>query len=1162
MLWTEITSVVTRDGKTLVGVAVRAWLKERRVLPATYASDSVVIVTSAAPKVELRTRDEVRAWLLDVQLCSKVVFAPLPVGDVQARQGARGRVTVNRNILPLRIEFARASDAVVTTREALVQGATRTVDVLIAPAPKNRELSFEIAFIGAKIRSRAAIRSVLDPDTGYRYLSRVRVAKHVNGIVNPLSDMNQSVFKLKRTPTKTKKSQVITTMTLLGLEAGTELIQVALVKPDGSIECSAVLQVDVTLAPAGVGALRIFKNTTVGDFTAADPELARVLACAANPSATVRVGVCDTGVYDDTNTGNYLASHWHAGKYFDSPVGDASDRTTKPGGLNPRHILADSPSMHGTNVAGQAVWGTPKIKLLDVMVQRGQETGLITDVAATRALTWARDQGATVVNCSKVMPFSKVGTNAFVADAATVASTLFLATGGNTSTSFPLHRNPAAPITGEIPLDFLPCAMVNTLWGGGCKRDRTPHESRGHGPAVEVMVPSDSPTVYSPKEIRRAFRVLQIDKFRRDLLGDLQGQDDNIPVQAPTIVGVLTRIQAANLVALELRDPAALNPLETAQINTLRNPVARPNPLFHEKRAYNLGRAEVDSWAYDVADNAQVLAWAQNILQLLSDLTQDVSAAGSQFVRMRIVQGGGRIALYAWLRGRLELKNIGSHCEGLRIAMVDNFDISSDDGVSFGLPVVANIAAKLKLIESDLTPNQIKRILIDTSDLDPGFESQCIAQGIVNPLRAYLAAYDKDVSSGGRLHHDFAPVKTLAIAEARRVYFTLFYMDSQGRDLFEAIRDRLKADYLALNIDLVEAEPPIRIKSEAMTYVEGRLIHGHDWKQVVPIQRHPVSYAPKHLRLILVNQCVMVDVAGFMGDGHEYAVAYDTATTIWTPEVQAQGKVTIQGAGVRRHGAADCWSCLITLNPAHTLPSNALTVNPEHIVTKFDVLKVGDGPFDERRLPSELLEVQRGSDTSALVIVTDPETNRRIVAEGRRIKMQFGVTQRIGGARKGRNIFINNSYHAGNAGSVDAASSALVLFEHEIGHALGMVPATHPAYYNNKEPARVGLPPNDVITLNGVVGYGGDGDHCARNTVDKTNADTMALGILADGKTKHTKVPVMLTDPLLANDPDSVPCVMYHTRTTVHCQSKFCDDCKGVLRGASLEGRWSWAADQ
>src|SRR5690606_32511159 len=118
----------------------------------------------------------------------------------------------------------------------------------------------------------------------------------------------------------------------------------------------------------------------------------------------------------DSAGDNYLAERWVAGRYFDGD--SAKDRNTKAGAGQAHHILdfRESPSMHGTNVSGQAAWGSTKIKLVDIMVQRGQEMGSsgvdAAAAAAARAFTWARDDGrVSVVNCSKVIPFRKAATN-------------------------------------------------------------------------------------------------------------------------------------------------------------------------------------------------------------------------------------------------------------------------------------------------------------------------------------------------------------------------------------------------------------------------------------------------------------------------------------------------------------------------------------------------------------------------------------------------------------------------------------------------------------------------------------------------------------------------------------------------------------------------------
>src|SRR5690606_37463075 len=139
--------------------------------------------------------------------------------------------------------------------------------------------------------------------------------------------------------------------TVLGLEAGTETLQACMLEADGTLVCSAILEITVSLAPTGVGALRAFQNTTVDAFKAADPEFDAIHAVAPNAGDEVRIGICDTGIFDDNAGDNYLADRWVAGRYFDGD--SAKDRNTKAGVGQAHHILdfRESPSMHGTNVS-------------------------------------------------------------------------------------------------------------------------------------------------------------------------------------------------------------------------------------------------------------------------------------------------------------------------------------------------------------------------------------------------------------------------------------------------------------------------------------------------------------------------------------------------------------------------------------------------------------------------------------------------------------------------------------------------------------------------------------------------------------------------------------------------------------------------------------------
>jgi serine protease AprX len=58
------------------------------------------------------------------------------------------------------------------------------------------------------------------------------------------------------------------------------------------------------------------------------------------------------------------------------------------------------------------------------------------------------------------------------------------------------------------------------------------------------------------------------------------------------------------------------------------------------------------------------------------------------------------------------------------------------DGTSFSAPIVSSIAACMLEANPKLSPQQIKRILIDTSERLPGIEIDRQGWGVVNPHRA------------------------------------------------------------------------------------------------------------------------------------------------------------------------------------------------------------------------------------------------------------------------------------------------------------------------------------------------------------------------------------------------------------------------------------------
>ena len=68
--------------------------------------------------------------------------------------------------------------------------------------------------------------------------------------------------------------------------------------------------------------------------------------------------------------------------------------------------------------------------------------------------------------------------------------------------------------------------------------------------------------------------------------------------------------------------------------------------------------------------------------------------------------------------------------------------IAGESGVSFGIPIVANIAAKMKLINPDLTGPQIHEILMATVSSNPNIDGLSESGGMVDPAAAYAVAFN------------------------------------------------------------------------------------------------------------------------------------------------------------------------------------------------------------------------------------------------------------------------------------------------------------------------------------------------------------------------------------------------------------------------------------
>lgn len=84
-----------------------------------------------------------------------------------------------------------------------------------------------------------------------------------------------------------------------------------------------------------------------------------------------------------------------------------------------------------------------------------------------------------------------------------------------------------------------------------------------------------------------------------------------------------------------------------------------------------------------------------------------------------------------------EIDNVRQH----RLNESPETYITAESGVSFGIPIMANIAAKMRLIHPQITPTQIRDIMLNVAVSKTGeLADQSISGGVIEPVTAYAAA--------------------------------------------------------------------------------------------------------------------------------------------------------------------------------------------------------------------------------------------------------------------------------------------------------------------------------------------------------------------------------------------------------------------------------------
>ena len=286
--------------------------------------------------------------------------------------------------------------------------------------------------------------------------------------------------------------------------------------------------------------------------------------------------------------------------------------------------LPATQGQHGSHVTSIAASGTALIKIIDVQTGSTQEGGKVELPVWVTAFKWAIEQGARIVNVSVVCPWSNVQIKSIVKNNTGV---LFLATSGNANTEF------TAAYRTQNGFD-----EGNVILVGGCARNGMKQDQRGHGPGIDIFVPSmNVPGLISKRFAQETY-------YKRDV-AERNRQDRLLGRDRERIAGLKQKLE---------KEP---------ENTKLKAQLAR----------------EEKSLASGVAGLPPIPA----------------SASVYPVVDQTI----------------------------------------SDSGVSFGIPMVANVAAKMMLIMPNITPRETIALMKDHAEV-------CEAGPVLDPVTCYEAALE------------------------------------------------------------------------------------------------------------------------------------------------------------------------------------------------------------------------------------------------------------------------------------------------------------------------------------------------------------------------------------------------------------------------------------
>ncbi|HHK42085.1 MAG TPA: hypothetical protein ENJ50_06680 [Planctomycetaceae bacterium] len=554
-------------------------------------------------------------------------------GETLRRKQVR-RSTPNVLKTTPRIEFLDVNNGNSPVEEIDVVQGLDPARVAIRIVPKNVETKLSLCFAAVSAYSHkpqdgddAALRRIVNrsgqgPDD---YLPRVRIAEDADGIRKPWHDLAQGPREFDYA------SDAKPTFSILGVEAGQDRLIATVFSSSGEGQDPPIVaSLSINIKPSPVGAFRVYHVGGGMDFRAPDAEFAAIHALAPAGGSSVKLAVLDNGI-GTSDEDLYLSPQIVGQKSF---LPDEEEQSYA-------EYFENMDDAHGSNVSGQAAWGTPFIKILDCRMAKGQLGGDESTVVAP-SMRWAlNEKQADVLTTSVAVDWSNAEVAAAVQD-----GVLYCATAGNnTAVLDDAERPKKAPASGLL------AARCHYDRGTGV---RTKHLQTGLGEAVDVILPGDFTTLYC----HRAYK-LQLNHFVEERFEKRNREYEE---------------------ALELHD------------------------RWEEERKAHLPERPKSM--------ALFFKWKRDCLDLEE----------------------------AWLKDNPQ-PLVGTQPDRPKIRSTED-DIDRDAGISFGVPVLANIAAKMKLIHPGITAAETKSLIIDTSDRDPGFEELCRAKGVVNPLRAYLAAFD------------------------------------------------------------------------------------------------------------------------------------------------------------------------------------------------------------------------------------------------------------------------------------------------------------------------------------------------------------------------------------------------------------------------------------